>query len=131
MCNMDCLNCGLPDCQNDKLTDAERSAQNSYDRELKKERIPEERRTMRKGRLAVYDYEHTEKRKAGKKRYIQSEKGKAALKRYEQREKGKERQRRARQKKVASGKNAEYCRAYYYRKKAEREAAANGKHNEK
>ena len=110
-CNMDCFNCMLPDCILDEVTDAERKQQDLYDRELIRERIPEERKALRKYGLALYDYNHSSKGKARQKRYQQTEKGKATAKRKQQ-------------KKVTSGKNAEYCRRYYQRKKAEREAAA-------
>lgn len=140
MCNMDCLNCEYKDCKNNKMTDAERHAQNQYDNECKKERTSEERHNMKKGRrLVIYDYNHTdkaaacrekyeqtEKAKARRQRYAQSEKGKAAQKRYAQSEKGREAQKRNTQRQIASGKNKEYCKAYYQRKKAEREAAKNG-----
>lgn len=109
MCNMDCLNCVYDDCINDKVTDTERRKQDKYDRENISERIPEERSNLRKRKLALYDYNHSEKGKAAQKRYAQSEKGKA-------------RDRRKAQKRIASGKNAEYCRRYREKKKAEREA---------
>lgn len=123
-CNMDCFNCMLPDCILDEVTDAERKQQDLYDRELIRERIPEERKALRKYGLALYDYNHSSKGKARQKRYQQTEKGKERQKRYEQTDKGKATAKRKQQKKVTSGKNAEYCRRYYQRKKAEREAAA-------
>lgn len=137
MCNMDCFNCVRSDCTNNAVSDAERKAQDAYDNESIKERIPEERSSLRKGKLGQYDYLHTTKGKAAQKRYNQSEKGrevkrryyntdkgKATLRRYNQSDKGKAAQKRNADKKVASGKNAEYCRRYRERKKAEREAAA-------
>lgn len=54
-------------------------------------------------------------------RYNHSEKGKEARKRYANSEKGQANEKRKREKKIASGKNAEYCRRYYARKKAEKE----------
>jgi len=63
------------------------------------------------------NHNHTEKGKETLRRYNASEKGKARHKRYMQSEKGKELARRRSQKAVASGKNAERCRAYYQRKK--------------
>ena len=120
MCDRKCFKCTYDDCINNSITDAERKEQNSYDMQNMRERIPEER--ANKGKLAQYDYNHSEKGKAARKRYEQSAKGKATQRRYEQSEKGKERDKRKQQKRIASGKNAEYCRAYYYRKKAEREA---------
>lgn len=122
-CNMDCFSCMLPDCVFDDVTEEERKLQDQYDRELIRERIPEERKALRKYGLALYDYNHSPKGKARQKRYQQTEKGKERQKRYEQTEKGKETAKKKAKKRVASGKNAEYCRRYYQKKKAEREAA--------
>lgn len=126
MCNMDCFNCCKPDCDNDELTTAERNAQTEYDRE-----IIYDRKFGREKVLAKYD--KSEKGKARTKKYRNSAKGKEATRRYETSEKGKERYRRYcnsergqsvrkqyRDQLVATGKNAEYCRAYYYRKKAQK-----------
>jgi hypothetical protein len=44
---------------------------------------------------------------------MESEKGKEAQMRYAQSDKGKARDKRKQEKKVKSGKNAEYCRRYY------------------
>lgn len=107
MCNCDCLNCTYKDCIKDALTREERKRQDDYDREIIRERIKEERCSLRKGKLKFYDYNHSEKGKARAKHYAQSEKGKA-------------RDKRKQEKRIASGKNAEYCRAYYQRKKLER-----------
>lgn len=129
MCNMDCFNCALPDCRNDHVTDTERKAQDAYDKESVKERGER----MRKGqKTAQYDYEHSDKGKetrrqyrqtpqykAQQKAYRQTETYKAKMRRHQQTEKGKAAAKRARQKQIASGKNAEYCRAYYQRKKEE------------
>lgn len=57
------------------------------------------------GQITMYLYNHSDKGKARAKRYDQSDKGKARAKRRTQKD-------------IASGKNAERCRAYYYRKKA-------------
>lgn len=107
MCNRDCLNCTYDDCIDDAITQEERKEQDDYDRTSIRERIKEERSGLRKGKLKYYDYNH-------------SEKGKERLQRYEQSEKGKARRKRNQAKVIASGKNAEYCRAYYQRKKLER-----------
>jgi hypothetical protein len=53
-------------------------------------------------------------------RYNHSAKGREARKRYANSEKGQANEKRKRDKKIASGKNAEYCRRYYARKKAEK-----------
>ena len=103
MCNMDCLNCVHPDCINDELpTEAEIKAQDEYDRDIVTDELKDKARL--KGHLSHWKYNH-------------SAKGKAAQKRYAQSDKGKEAQRRQTQKKIASGKNAEYCRRYAMRKK--------------
>lgn len=106
---MDCLNCQYADCINDKLTDDERKNQDAYDNDSIRERIQEERSALRKGKLKFYDYNHSGKGKARACRYAQSDKGKA-------------RDKRKQDKRIASGKNAEYCRAYRQRKKAEQQA---------
>lgn len=54
-------------------------------------------------------------------KYNQSDKGKVRAKKYEQSDKGKARAKRKAEKRIASGKNAEACRRYYYKKKAEKE----------
>ena len=74
----------------------------------------------RKGTMKRYN--SGDKGKKRQKRYNHSDKGKESRKRYEQSEKGKNTAKRKLEKKIASGKNAEYCRAYYYRKKQERKA---------
>ena len=88
-CNYDCFNCTLPDCCNDSSVRQE----------------------------IMYKYNHSEKGKARMNRYNNSEKGKERQKRYNNSPKGKERSRRASQKDIESGKNAERCRKYYWRKK--------------
>lgn len=101
MCNHDCLNCDKPDCDNDVITSDDVTKSQSMDFEIKRERA------------------FTPRQKSQLK-YNQSDKGKNARKRYSESDKGKENERRKRKRRVTSGKNAEYCRAYYYRKKAER-----------
>ena len=89
LCNFDCFNCTLPDCCNDSSVRQE----------------------------VQYKYNHSDKGKARMSRYNNSEKGKERQKRYNNSPKGKERSRRASQKDIESGKNAERCRKYYWRKK--------------
>lgn len=105
-CNMDCFSCTLPECVFDGVTEEERRQQDELDRHCARERIAREC----PHNLKFFDYNHSEKGKAARKRYAQTDKGKATAKRKSQ-------------KAVASGKNAEYCRRYYQKKKAEREAA--------
>ncbi len=113
MCNMDCFHCCKPDCVNDSVTVAERKEQDEHDREIRKGR--------KYGRsLAVWNYQHSEKGKTALSRYNASDKGKERHKRYLQTEKGKEMLRNRSQKDITSGKNAERCRAYYYRQKAKK-----------
>lgn len=112
-CYPNCHNCGYEDCINDNLTEKEKNEQDQHDREIIGGR--------KYGRnLVVWNYQHSEKGKEAIKRYNTSEKGKERNKRYLQTEKGKETMKRKRERKIESGKNAEYCRRYYQKKKAER-----------
>lgn len=110
MCSMDCLNCTLPDCENDNLTQAERKEQDELDREVIGSR--------KYGRsLVVWNYQHSEKGKSAQAKYNASEKGKERNRRYIHSEKGKAVAKKKKQKCIENGKNAEYCRRYYQRKK--------------
>lgn len=93
-CHPDCLKCPYEDCVYNDITDHDRAEQNKYDFECKKERTPEEKRTMKKGKLSTYDYEQTDKRKESHRKYAQSEKGKETQRRYLKSDKGKEMQKR-------------------------------------
>ena len=140
MCNMDCFNCSESDCVNDSITVEERNKSNEYDaavrynRKGKKEKgIYESARKYEqsekgkarhkkylesdKGKEAVKKYEQSEKRREYLKEYAKTESCKAAQKKYKQSEKGKAARKRIDQKRIESGKNAERCRAYYYRRK--------------
>ena len=90
-CNMDCFSCPHDDCINDCKSESQ------------------------------YRYNHSDKGREARKRYESSEKGRATKKRYANSEKGRANEKRKRKKKIASGKNAEACRRYYARKKAEKE----------
>lgn len=106
--------------------------QNELDREIRRERLSDEDKSRikrqkkyfktEKGKEALKRYSQSPKGKAKQKKYNDSLKGKESRKRYENSEKGKETARRKTKKLIESGKNAERCRAYYYRKKAQREA---------
>lgn len=123
MCNMDCFNCSLRDCVNNELSTEERKAQDEHDREIIYER--------KNGReLTFAKYNRSENGRARTKKYRNSAKGKETIKNRESTEKAKERYRRYsnsergkvirkqyREQLIASGKNAEYCRAYYQRQK--------------
>ena len=50
---------------------------------------------------------------------MESEKGKEAQMRYAQSDKGRARDKRKHEKKIKSGKNAEYCRRYYQKHREE------------
>lgn len=94
-CHPDCFSCPYNDCIWNGITDNERISQNDYDKKSKRERIPEEKRTMKKGRkLIAYDNYHMEKSKIARKQYEQTEEGKARKQKYYQSEKGKEAQKR-------------------------------------
>lgn len=106
-CYPNCFDCPYVDCINDKVTDEERKQQNNIDKLIEKEKIKEERK--KKGKeLVMYDYNHSDKGKERLQRYYKSDKGKAKAKR-------------SQQKRIANGKNAEACKRYYYKKKAEKE----------
>lgn len=94
-CDKNCRNCKYDDCicESEDYSDI-----TNIDLEIL------ERRAKEKGNYSVWKYNH-------------SEKGKSSIKRYRQSEKGKAMERRKTQKRIASGKNAEYCRDYYRRKK--------------
>lgn len=119
------------------VTLEERLRQDEFDEMIRLSRIStsQQRKQYKynhsdKGRLARARYQRTDKFKRSQVRYRNSDKGKEVIaryrksqsyneaqKKYQQSEKGKENERRKRQRKIDSGKNAEYCRRYYYRKK--------------
>ncbi len=85
-----------------------------------------------KGQKSKSKYQQTDKFRQSQRKYRYSPKGQEMLRKYSKSqnftdaqekyrhsEKGIENEQRKRQRKVASGKNAEYCKRYYYRKKAE------------
>lgn len=141
-CYPDCLNCHYDDCYYDIVEYKDILEQNRFDKELEaidpevllrrkiqrkyqkseKGKIVQERyRKSQKGKLSQKRYLASEKGKLTRERYRKSEKGKETKKKYEQSEKGKEKNKRRTKKKIESGKNAEYCRKYYWKKKAEKE----------
>ena len=97
VCDKNCKLCVFDDCicESEDYSDIDTK---DIDLEISRQRAIE------KGYYAQWKYNHSEKGKANRKRYKQSEKGKAA-------------ERRHTQKRISSGKNAEYCRNYYRRKK--------------
>lgn len=136
MCDRDCFNCGKPDCNFNGVTHDERISQDVrdrfalYERKYGAERVRADYNRSDRGRERNKRYDASEKGKERQKKYWQTEKGKEARRRYNSSEKGKARHReymksekgkairkKQQQKLIASGKNAEYCRAYYQRKK--------------
>lgn len=128
-CDKNCENCKYDDCicESKDYSDID-GADRLVDRDVAQEIA--KMKAIENGTFETYKYNHScvrkykvkkylqsEKGKAAQKRYIQSEKGKMAQKKYSQSEKGKAMERRKTQKRIASGKNAEYCRNYYRRKK--------------
>lgn len=97
MCNRDCFNCTYDDCIVDNVTGEEIISGNKRDRFAEYDRKYGEKK-------ARADYERSERGKKRHERYISSDKGKEMLKRKTE-------------KYILSGKNAENCSNYYYRKK--------------
>ena len=97
-----CFNCRYEDCIYDGLEMDEITAQDKFDKELK-----------------VVEPEILRRQKSLKK-YNASEKGKERHKKYINSEKGKIIEKKKQNKKIESGKNAEYCRRYYQKMKAKK-----------
>ena len=97
MCNRDCFNCTYDDCIVDNVTGEEILAGNKRDR------------------FAEYDRKYGDKKKIAD--YEKSDRGKERHKRYISSEKGKITEMVKRKNRIRSGKNAEACSDYYYRKK--------------
>ena len=112
----DCLHCTLLECEYDGIEIDDEAISNAIDSEIIHMRVVEQHYIN--GTYSTYD---------SKRRYHRSEKGKAALKKYLVSEKGKEAQKRKAQKDIETGKNAEKCRRYYERHKAEILAKAKAK----
>ena len=93
-----CEKCVYDDCMLEEVQKDEISRQDRFDKNL----IPVEPEVLRRK-----EYEKSERGKARHKKYMESEKGKANNKRKHQ-------------KQIASGKNAEYCKRYYQKKKLEK-----------
>lgn len=131
-CYPNCFECSYSDCRYNGLEYSEIKLQDEFDKSLE---LVEPEITLRRKRQSKYSksdkgkerlrkYARSDKGKLVAKRYMQSEKGKALQKRYLESEKGKAMQKRKAEKRIESGKNAEYCRRYYLRKK-EKMANAN------
>ena len=131
MCTMDCFNCTKPDCDVDGVTFYEKCEQDKRDKSIELDRASED---VKRRREYQRKYDRSEKGKARSNRYIASYKGKEKEKRrentekgierhkrYEQSERGKAARTQYREQLIASGKNAEYCRAYYQRQKEKKQ----------
>ena len=95
----DCERCVFTDCIYDMVERKDVFEQDMFDKELE---VVEPEVLLRRER---------------QKRYNNSDKGKASRKRYSATDKGRENEKRKSQRKIDNGKNAEYCRRYYYKKK--------------
>ena len=101
-CNRNCFECSNKDCYVDTITNEERKEQDIADNNIRYERLYTSRQKIQ------FRYNHSDKGKETRQRYYESEKGK-------------ENEKKKSQRRIASGKNAEACRRYYYKKKAEKE----------
>lgn len=121
------------------VTESERAMQDEIDTRIRVSRQFTARQKSQykynhscNGKKAKSRYQQTSKFKQSQEKYRHSPKGQEMLRKYSKSqnfanaqekyrhsEKGIENERKKRQKKVETGKNAEYCRRYYYRKKAE------------
>ena len=123
-----CLKCTYADCVYSKLEMTDVIAQDKFDKELEIVepeilRLRERQKryfASEKGKKTIERYHKTEKYKESQRRYNDSEKGVERIKRYMNTEKGKECLKRKSKKRIESGKNAEYCRRYYQKKKMEK-----------
>jgi hypothetical protein len=100
-----CERCVFKDCIYDRVERKDVFEQDMFDKELE---VVEPEVQLRRER---------------QRRYNKSDKGKASRKRYSMTEKGIENEKRKRQRKIDNGRNAEYCRRYYYKKKMEMQGA--------
>ena len=94
-----CGKCVYADCRYDELEAKDIQEQDRFDKQFE-----------------IVEPE-IEKRRERQKKYNKSKKGRERQKKYCKTKKGKENEKRKRDRKVANGKNAEYCRRYYYKKK--------------
>ena len=121
----DCEKCVYADCRYDGLERLDIVEQNKFDKELEvvEPEVLQKRKNQKKynatdmGKEKQRRYNSSEKGKIRQKKYNDSEKGKESRKRYALSEKGIENERRKQKQKIDKGKNAEYCRRYYYKKK--------------
>lgn len=137
-CYPNCFECPYDDCEYDGVEVSESKLQDEFDKDLEavepsvklrrkrhnkynksdkgKERLNKYNKSD-KGKERQKNYEESKKGKERQRKYNLSAKGKERTERYLKSEKGIENEKRKAQKKIASGKNAEYCKRYYYKKK--------------
>lgn len=139
-CKYICSKCPFDDCTFDGVTLKEIKRQDDFDERIlptepevlkKREYMKrynssekgkarrEKYRKSENGRKAQNKYNHSDKKKVCVKRYQQTDKGKESRERYLKSEKGQAMLKRKKDKRISSGKNAEYCRQYRLRKKTE------------
>ena len=131
-CHPNCQECPYVDCRWDgydgyeqtisnRIDQVARQQEANYNRNHRTEIMRRYQRTE-KGREAEQRYKCTEKYRQKEQRYNSSPAGKERQNRYKKSKKGQEVARRKAKRKIDTGKNAEYCRRYYYRQKALQEA---------
>ena len=107
----DCLNCPLSECEYDGIEIADVIESRELDCDVRR-------------------FRGTYSRYIWNRKYFTSQKGKMAQKRYRDSEKGRAAFKRKQQKDIASGKNAERCKRYYEKHKAEILAKAKARKEE-
>lgn len=130
-CHPNCLECPYDDCYYDTVEIHDIQEQDNLDAQnirwrdivepevLQRKLAVKKYNNSSKGKTSREKYEKTEKGKSTQKKYNQSEKGKLSRKRYLKTEKGIENERKKSERKIESGKNASYCKTYYYRHREE------------
>ena len=124
----DCFNCVYEDCIYDRIEKEDVAMQNKFDKDLEavEPQVISRRKRQNiynkseKGKITREKYLKSAKGKETRTRYIKSDKGQETRRRYLNSEKGKEMLKRRQKKIIENGKNAEYCRRYYQKKKMEK-----------
>ncbi len=115
-----CLNCPLPECEYDGIEVNDEVESREIDFAIIHSRTIENH--FVKGTYSRY---------ASQRKYFTSHKGKMTQKRYRDSDKGRAASKRKDKKDIASGKNAERCKRYYEKHKAEILAKAKAKREKK
>lgn len=140
-CIPDCFSCPYKDCRYSDVEYSDILSQDEFDKNLfpcdlsvlnRRKRQSKYSKTE-KGKISHHKYQISDKGKASQDAYKKTKRYKITQQRYEKTDNAKERQKKYRTsdkgkisekkksaKKIKSGKNAEYCRRYYQRKKLER-----------